>query len=82
MGTACYARGATNILDRIETILDIKPDETTEDGKFTLQTVGCLGCCALGPVVVADGNYHQMTISKVDKLIDHYYKKEKEHARI
>lgn len=77
MGTACYARGAQSILDRFESILDIKPDETTEDGKFTLQTVGCLGCCALGPVVDADGDYHQMTISKVDKLIDHYYKKEK-----
>ncbi len=77
MGTACHARGAPRILERIETILGVKPDETTEDGKFTLQTVGCLGCCALGPVVNIDDDYHQMSLSKIEKTIDHYYKKSK-----
>ena len=74
MGTACYARGSSHILDRIESILGIKPDQTTDDKKFTLQTVGCLGCCALGPVVNVDGDYHQMSLSKVEKVIDKYYK--------
>jgi len=74
MGTACYARGASYILERIESILGIKPDQTTDDKKFTLQTVGCLGCCALGPVVNIDGDYYQMSITKVDKIIDKYYK--------
>ncbi|MBA7523684.1 hypothetical protein ES705_15817 [subsurface metagenome] len=77
MGTACHIRGTPLILERIESILDIKPDGTTEDGKFTLQTVGCLGCCALGPVVNVDDDYHQMSLSKIEKMIDHYYKKSK-----
>ncbi len=77
MGTACHTRGAPLILERFESILGIKPNETTEDQKFTLLTVGCLGCCALGPVVNVDNDYHQMSLSKIDKMIDHYYKMSK-----
>jgi NADH:ubiquinone oxidoreductase subunit E len=72
IGTACHTRGATDILDRIETILEIRPGDTTDDGMFTLQTVGCLGCCALGPVVQIDENYHQMVPGKVEKIIKAY----------
>ena len=58
MGTACHVRGSPRLLDRVEDTLKIKPGETSKDQKFTLETVNCLGCCALGPVMVADGNYH------------------------
>lgn len=58
MGTACQVRGAPRLLDRIALMLKISPGETTMDGRFTLDTVNCLGCCALGPVVVVDGIYH------------------------
>ena len=56
-GTACMVRGAKRVLERISDTLGIEPGETTEDGQFTLETVNCLGACALGPVVVADGVY-------------------------
>ena len=71
-GTACYARGAQEILDRIETVLEIKAGETTDDSKFTLRTVGCVGCCALGPVVVIDDDYHQMSPDRVEKVLRSY----------
>lgn len=58
MGTACHVRGSPRLLDRVEDTLKIKSGETSADHKFTLETVNCLGCCALGPVLVLDGNYH------------------------
>lgn len=58
MGTACHVRGSPRLLDRVEDTLKIKPGETSKDQKFTLETVNCLGCCALGPVLVVEGNYH------------------------
>ena len=70
-GTACHVRGAAILQDRFETSLGIKPGDTTKDGKFSLETVNCVGACALGPVVVVNNDYHgQVTISKVDKIID------------
>jgi NADH-quinone oxidoreductase subunit E len=58
------------VLDRVETQLGIGPGQTTRDRQFTLETVNCLGCCALGPVVVMDGEYEgQMTTRKADRLI-------------
>ena len=69
-GTACHVRGAIQVLDRLETKLGVGPGGTTRDRRFTLETVNCLGCCALGPVVVLDDEYEgQMTIGKVDKLL-------------
>lgn len=69
-GTACHVRGAVQVLDRLETKLNVAPGGTTRDREFTLETVNCLGCCALGPVVVLDGEYEgQMTTGKVDKLL-------------
>jgi NADH-quinone oxidoreductase subunit E len=69
-GTACHVRGAVQVLERLETRLGIPPGGTTRDREFTLETVNCLGCCALGPVVVVDNDYEgQMTTRKVDKLI-------------
>ena len=58
MGTACHVRGAQRVLDTVQDQIGIKPGETDVDLKFSLETVNCLGCCALGPVVVVDGEYH------------------------
>jgi len=75
LGTACHVRGAPQILQRIERKLNMKSGETSEDLMFTLETVNCLGACALGPVVVIDGQYHgQMTQAKVEKLLAKYTK--------
>jgi NADH-quinone oxidoreductase subunit E len=72
-GTACYVRGGPRILDSVERTLDIKSGETTQDGKFTLETVNCLGCCALGPVVEIDGQYHgKLSPARVEKLLSKY----------
>ena len=69
-GTACHVRGAVQVLDRLQTKLGIGPGETTRDREFTLETVNCLGCCALGPVVVLDDEYEgQMTTKKADRLL-------------
>jgi NADH:ubiquinone oxidoreductase subunit E len=72
MGTACYARGAPNILDEFERQLKIRPGETTGDSRFTLETVNCLGCCAIGPVVMIDEDYHTVTTENVVKVLDQY----------
>lgn len=58
MGTACQVRGAVRLLDRISTMLNLKPGETSSDMRLSLETVNCLGCCAMGPMVVMDGVYH------------------------
>lgn len=58
MGTACHVRGATRILDTVEEATGIKPGETDLDLKFSLETVNCLGCCALGPVIDINGKVH------------------------
>ena len=58
MGTACHVRGAPRVLDTVQELTGIKPGETDLDLKFSLETVNCLGCCALGPVVEIDGTTH------------------------
>jgi NADH-quinone oxidoreductase subunit E len=58
MGTACQVRGSPQLLTIISAMLDLKPYETSRDTRFTLETVNCLGCCAMGPVVVVDDAYH------------------------
>ncbi len=73
LGTACHVRGGERLADKVERDYGIKPGETTEDMKFTLETVNCLGCCALGPVVVVDGKYEsQMNSDKLDHVLQHY----------
>jgi NADH-quinone oxidoreductase subunit E len=70
VGTACYVRGAPRILDSVENKLAIKSGETTSDGKFTLETVNCLGCCALGPVIEVDGTYFgKLNSAKLEKIL-------------
>ena len=58
MGTACHVRGATRVLDTVQDLTGIKPGETDLDMKFSLETVNCLGCCSLGPVMEIDGKTH------------------------
>lgn len=72
LGTACHVRGAQRVLETIERKLGIKAGETTEDFNFTLETVNCLGCCAMGPVVVVDNKYHTTISNKVDTLLKKY----------
>ena len=75
MGTACHVRGAAALQDKFERTLGIKPGETTKDNKFSLETVNCVGACALGPVVVINTDYHgQVTMKKIDKIIDNINK--------
>jgi NADH-quinone oxidoreductase subunit E len=58
VGTACHVRGAQSIVDSLERELKINAGQTTEDQQFTLETVNCLGACALAPLVVMDEEYH------------------------
>ena len=70
LGTACYIRGGKKIVDILTGELDIEPGETTKDKKFSLETVNCLGCCAIGPMVLIDSEYYgEMTPQKINKLI-------------
>ena len=57
LGTACHVRGGSPVAAEFERQLGIRTGDTTVDGEFTLETVNCLGCCAIGPVVVMDGKY-------------------------
>ncbi len=69
-GTACHVRGSTRVMDQLERSLEIKAGETTADKKFTVESVNCLGTCALGPVMMVDGKYHgNMTAGKVDAVL-------------
>ncbi len=69
-GTACHVRGAPRLLDSVEDLIGVKAGETDADLKFTLETVGCVGCCALGPVIVIDGDYHgKMAPAKVEAVL-------------
>jgi len=70
LGTACHVRGAEPIASIVEQQLGIKPGETSADGEFTFETVGCLGACALGPILVVNEEYHgQMNIAKTTQLL-------------
>ncbi len=71
LGTACHVRGGMKVMDRVEETLHIKGGETTPDMKFTLERVNCLGCCAMGPVMVVDGEYHgKLQVSKVEEVLE------------
>ena len=73
VGTACHVRGATRILDTVEEATGIKPGETDLELKFSLETVNCLGCCALGPVMEVDGKVHgKMSPVKTSEVLKIY----------
>ncbi|HCO97090.1 MAG TPA: NADH-quinone oxidoreductase subunit NuoE [Phycisphaerales bacterium] len=72
-GTACHVRGGRKILDELEHRLGITAGQTTADGKFDLERLACLGCCALAPVVAVDGKVHaRMTAKKIPSLLSQY----------
>jgi NADH-quinone oxidoreductase subunit E len=71
LGTACHVKGGEQILNVLERRLGIKPGETTEDGKYDLERVACLGCCALAPVItIDDETYAQMSVLKLQRSLD------------
>ena len=71
LGTACQVRGAPRILDKVIETLKIKPGETSADKQFSLETVNCLGCCALGPVMVVDDEYYSKpTMKAIEDLMN------------
>ena len=73
LGTACFVRGADKILERVEEILKIKNGETTEDGKFTLTTLRCVGACGLAPVMqINDKTYGNISVDDVERILMDY----------
>ncbi|MDP1623277.1 MAG: NAD(P)H-dependent oxidoreductase subunit E [Bacteroidales bacterium] len=73
MGTACHVRGAKRILETVEDLTGIKPGETDADMKFSLETVNCLGCCALGPVMEINGKAHgKISVSETAAVLERY----------
>ena len=72
-GTACHVRGGRKILEQLEHRLGISAGQTTTDGKFDLERLACLGCCALAPVVAVDGKVHaRMTAKKIPSVLSQY----------
>lgn len=70
-GTACHVKGATNLIDAIKNELGVDEGETTDDMKFTFETVACLGTCALAPVMMVNEVYHgKMTAKSIKKIIE------------
>ncbi|MEA2059426.1 MAG: NAD(P)H-dependent oxidoreductase subunit E [Thermodesulfobacteriota bacterium] len=73
LGTACYVKGAKNILNEIVERYGIKPGQTTPDRKFSMDIVRCVGCCAIGPVMLVDGTvYGKMKPEKVKEILRRY----------
>lgn len=75
MGTACYVKGSEKVLNRFKEKLGIKEGETTSDGKFSIESVRCIGACGLAPAIVINEEvYGKMDEKKVDELIEKYSK--------
>ena len=73
LGTACHVRGGTKIIDKLSRDLGIQVGETTKDKRFTLESVRCVGCCSLGPVMVVDGNvFGRLAQEKVPGLLKEF----------
>ena len=77
LGTACYVKGAQQIIDKFSEILHIKPGETTSDGIFTIDALRCIGACGIAPAVTINNTvYPKMTVDQVSKVIESYRAKE------
>ena len=73
LGTACYVKGAQQVIDKVSDILGIKPGETTEDGLFTLDALRCIGACAIAPAMKINGKvYPKVDVSAVAGIINEY----------
>ncbi|MBQ3754707.1 MAG: NAD(P)H-dependent oxidoreductase subunit E [Clostridia bacterium] len=78
LGTACYVKGAQQVIDKFSEILGIHPGETTEDGLFTLDALRCIGACAISPAIKINGKvYPKVAVSAVQGIIDEYKKEAK-----
>ena len=76
-GTACHLGGAPQNLDKLNRLLQIRDGETTDDRTFSLETVNCLGACALAPVVAVDDDYHEaVNAGKIEKMLSTYQEEE------
>ena len=77
LGTACYVKGAQQVIDKFSEILGIKPGQTTEDGLFTLDALRCIGACGIAPAVSINGKvYPKLTADRVPEVIEEYRAKE------
>lgn len=73
LGTACYVKGAQQVIDKFSEILGIKPGETTKDGLFTLDALRCIGACGIAPAVSINGKvYPKMSVNSVPAVIEEY----------
>ncbi|MBO5481634.1 MAG: NAD(P)H-dependent oxidoreductase subunit E [Clostridia bacterium] len=73
LGTACYVKGAQQILDKFSDIIGIKPGETSKDGLFTLDALRCIGACGIAPAVTINGKvYPKLTVDAVPKIVEEY----------
>ena len=73
LGTACYVKGAQQVIDKFSEILHIKPGQTTEDGLFTLDALRCIGACGIAPAVSINGKvYPKMTVPHVSEVVNSY----------
>jgi NADH-quinone oxidoreductase subunit E len=73
MGTACYLKGGEDLVDELETILGIGVNQVTEDGKFSIEAVRCVGCCGLAPVVVIGGKvFGKLTKKKLPEVLSNF----------
>ncbi len=73
LGTACHVRGANRIMDQIQDCLHVSDGKTTEDGRYTLESVRCIGCCSLGPVVKINEDMHgRIATDAVKAVLDQY----------
>lgn len=72
-GTACHVRGGSGIIEAIQNVLNVAPGETTEDMRFTFETVACLGTCFLAPVIMVNKDYYgNLTPNKIQGILEKY----------
>ena len=77
LGTACYVKGAQQVIDKFSQLLGIKPGETTSDGLFTIDSLRCIGACGIAPAVSINGKvYPKVTVDAVSAIINEYKAKE------
>ena len=73
LGTACYVKGAQQVLDKFAELLNIKAGETSEDGLFTLEALRCIGACGIAPALTINGKvYPKVAVADVAKIVEEY----------
>ncbi len=77
LGTACYVKGAQQIIDKFSELIGVKPGETSKDGLFTLDALRCIGACGIAPAVTINGKvYPKLTVDQVKTIVEEYRSKE------